>query len=176
MCACVCLLSHISPLEHLFVLKYCHILSGRRRSKNLWGFLCIRSIAEIQHRSIESLCTVCHFPAESADAHYIARAFSRFVHMWHRRFCTSVHSFTLVLHGPRLFLFILQEVHCLQNSNMTLLYPQWNYITVSSFMFRYVTVSELRLLKRKKRRIYRIDFCRFNPFIISQIMPLYNHS
>ena len=38
-CVCVCLLSQISPLEHLFVLKYCHVLSGQRRSKNLWGFL-----------------------------------------------------------------------------------------------------------------------------------------
>ena len=27
------------------------------------------------------------------------------------------------------------------------LYPQWNYITIPSFMFRCVTVSELRLFK-----------------------------
>ena len=31
--------------------------------------------------------------------------------------------------------------------NMTMHYPQWNYITVPSFMFRCVIVSEL---KRKK--------------------------
>ena len=38
-CLCVCLLSHISPLERLFVLK---ILSRTQRAtevKNLWGFL-----------------------------------------------------------------------------------------------------------------------------------------
>ena len=48
----------------------------------------------------------------------------------------------------RLFLFILQEVHCLQIFNMTMHYPQWNDITVPSFMFRCVTVSELCLLKQ----------------------------
>ena len=35
---------------------------------------------------------------------------------------------------------------------MTMHYPQWNYITVPSFMFRCVTISELRLLKRKKKK------------------------
>ena len=43
--------------------------------------------------SVESIRTVCHFPAESAHAHYIAHAFSRFVHMWRRGFCTLMHSF-----------------------------------------------------------------------------------
>ena len=60
-----------------------------------------------------------------------------------------------MIHGVRLFLFILQEVHCLQNFNMMMHYPQWNYITVPSFMFRCVTVSELRLLKRKKKKQQR---------------------
>ena len=36
--------------------------------------------------------------------------------------------------------------------NMTMHYPHWNYITVPSFMFRCVTVSELRLFKRKKKK------------------------
>ena len=36
--------------------------------------------------------------------------------------------------------------------NMTMHYSQWNYITVPSFMFRCVIVSELRLLKRKKKK------------------------
>ena len=36
--------------------------------------------------------------------------------------------------------------------NMTMHYPQWNYITVPSFMFRCVAISELRLLKRKKKK------------------------
>ena len=35
--------------------------------------------------------------------------------------------------------------------NMTMHYPQWNYITVPSFMFRYVTVSELCFFKQKKK-------------------------
>ena len=35
---------------------------------------------------------------------------------------------------------------------MTMHYPQWNYITIPSFMFRCVTVSELRLFKRKKKK------------------------
>ena len=58
----------------------------------------------------------------------------------------------IIIHGLRLFLFILQEVHCLQIFNMTMHYPQWNYITVPSLMFRCVTVSELRLFKRKKKK------------------------
>ena len=36
--------------------------------------------------------------------------------------------------------------------NMTMHYPQWNYITVPSLMFRCVTISELRLFKRKKKK------------------------
>ena len=38
--------------------------------------------------------------------------------------------------------FCLQELHCLQNFNMTMHYPQWNYITVQSFVFTSATVSE----------------------------------
>ena len=33
---------------------------------------------------------------------------------------------------------------------MTMHYPQWNYITVPSFMRRCVTVSELRLLTEEE--------------------------
>ena len=47
----------------------------------------------------------------------------------------------IIIHDPRLFLFILQEVHCLQIFDITMHYPQWYYITV----------SELHLLKRKKK-------------------------
>ena len=36
--------------------------------------------------------------------------------------------------------------------NMTMHYPQSKYITVQSFMFRCVTVCELRLFKRKKKK------------------------
>ena len=63
----------------------------------------------------------------------------------------------LIIHGLRLFLFILQEVHCLQIFSMTMHYLQWNYITVPSFMFRCVTVSELRLLKRKKKKKKKME-------------------
>ena len=46
---------------------------------------------------------------------------------------------------------------------MMIHYPQWNYISVLSFMFRCVAISELRLFKRKKRlTIYKIDICEFN--------------
>ena len=54
----------------------------------------------------------------------------------------------LIIHGLR---FILHELHCLQIFNMTMHYPQWNYTTIPSLMFRCVTVSELRLFKRKKK-------------------------
>ena len=36
--------------------------------------------------------------------------------------------------------------------HMMMHYPHWNYITVPSFMFRCVTVCELRLFKRKKKK------------------------
>ena len=55
----------------------------------------------------------------------------------------------ITIHGLGLFLFILQELHCF---NMTMRYPQWNYITVQSFMFTSAIVSEVRLLKRKKKK------------------------
>ena len=39
----------------------------------------------------------------------------------------------IIIHGLRLLLVILQEVHRFKHDNA--LYPQWNYITVPSFMF-----------------------------------------
>ena len=36
--------------------------------------------------------------------------------------------------------------------NMTMHYPQWNYITVQSFVLTGAIVSEVRLLKRKKKK------------------------
>ena len=86
-CVSVCLLSHISPLEHLFVLK---ILS---RTQKVCGFFSETTLLqEIQHCSVESKRMVRHFPAESAHAHCIACAFSRFAHAWRQGFCTLVHS------------------------------------------------------------------------------------
>ena len=62
---------------------------------------------------------------------------------------------------PEAIFVILQEVHCLPIFNLTMHYPQWNYITVPSFMFKCVTVSELRLFKRKKKKMknLQMDFC-----------------
>ena len=36
--------------------------------KNVWSFLLNLSVVEIQ--PLKAICTVCHFPAESAHAHY----------------------------------------------------------------------------------------------------------
>ena len=44
------------------------------------------------------------------------------------------------------FLSILQELHCYKIFNMTMHYPQWNYITVQSFMFTSGIVSAVHLL------------------------------
>ena len=78
----------------------------------------------------------------------------------------------IIIHGLGLFLFILQELHCLQIFNITMHYPQWDYITVPSFMFTSAIVSEVRLLKRKKKKKEKMnnwclaprDFLIFNTF------------
>ena len=49
-----------------------------------------------------------HFPAESAHAHCIARAFSRFAHAWHRGFYTLVQPSRA--NGP-IFVYICDS-HC----------------------------------------------------------------
>ena len=76
----------------------------------------------------------------------------------------------IIIHGLGIFLFILQELHCLQNFNMTMRYPQLNYISVQSFMFTSAIISEVRLLKRKnnnnneKMNNWVRDFLIFNTF------------
>ena len=56
----------------------------------------------------------------------------------------------IIIHGLGLFLsyknYIVYKIF-----NMTMCYPQWNYITAQSFMFTSAIVSEVRLLKRKKK-------------------------
>ena len=56
------------------------------------------------------------------------------------------------MHGLGQFLlFDIQELHCLQHfqHDSGMRYPQWNHITVQSFMFTSSIVSEVRLLKWK---------------------------
>ena len=72
---------------------------------------------------------------------------------------------------PEAILFILQEVHCFKHDDA--LYPQWNYITVPSFMFKCVTISELHFFKWKKcRKMNNLQ----NSLILTLYIPLYNHS
>ena len=54
--------------------------------------------------------------------------------------------------GAIIFCLVYKKYIVYKFFNMTMHYPQWNYITVPSFMFRCVTVSELRLFKRKKKK------------------------
>ena len=71
-CLSVCL-SHISPLERLFVLK---TLSRTQQATKVKGFLC--SIAEIQH----SLC--CTASVQCEGTHSLGIGFSRFKKANHR--------------------------------------------------------------------------------------------
>ena len=112
---CVCLLSHISPLERLFVLKILSRTQQAMEVKNMWGFSC--SVAEIQHSSLKAIRTVGHFPAESVHA-YLPRIADRYhelsfvcchwsclqarsvhnsMNSWRGVFCTLVHSLLLQL-------------------------------------------------------------------------------
>ena len=66
----VCLLSHISPLERLFVLKTLSRTQRATKIKKFVGF----SLIQLRCRDpalplLKGICTVGHFPAESAHAH-----------------------------------------------------------------------------------------------------------
>ena len=52
---------------------------------------------------------------------------------------------------------------------MTMHYPQWNYVTVPSFIFRCVTVSELRFFKRKTENLQN-GLLLINTFLMHQII------
>ena len=54
-----CLLSHISPLERLFVVL--KIVSRTQWATEVWGFLSNCSVGEVQHCSVESMRKVGHF-------------------------------------------------------------------------------------------------------------------
>ena len=71
MCLCVCLLSYISPLERLFVLKILSHTQQAMKVKEFVGF----SLKPIGCRNpalppLKGICTVSHFPAESMHVHY----------------------------------------------------------------------------------------------------------
>ena len=60
--------------------------------------------------------------------------------------------------------------------NMTMHYPQWNYITVPSFMFRCVTVSELRLLKPKKKMKKKMETLQNRLLLIQHLSQRSNYT
>ena len=68
---CVCLLSHISLLEHLFVLKILSHTQWATEVKEFVGF----SLKPLQCRDLafppfKAIRTVSHFPAESVHVHH----------------------------------------------------------------------------------------------------------
>ena len=71
LCVSVCLLSHISPLEHLFVLK---ILSHTQRATEVKKF--VKFCPKLLHcrdpvlAPLKAIRTVGHFSAESTHTHY----------------------------------------------------------------------------------------------------------
>ena len=74
-CTCVCVCVYISPLECLFILKILSCTQRVMEVKKVVGFslklLRCRDPALPPLKSYTCICTVSHFPAESAHAHYI---------------------------------------------------------------------------------------------------------
>ena len=91
----VCLLSHISPLERLFVLK---ILSRTQRATKVKKFVgfSLKSLRcwDPGLSPLKAICRVGHFSAESAHAHY-SMGHEYPETWWRRGFCTLVHSFLM---------------------------------------------------------------------------------
>ena len=92
-CQSVCLLSHISPLEHLFVLK---ILSRTQRATEVKKFVCF-SLKPLRSRNpallpLKAIRSVGHFPAGCTHAHYRVNGHEYPETWWRRGFCTLVHS------------------------------------------------------------------------------------
>ena len=83
----VCLLSHISPLERLFVLKTLSSTQRATKVKNLWGFLWNRSAAEIQH---SFRCTASAYSAKYAQlGHRLFLANNRPKATWNTSQCET---------------------------------------------------------------------------------------
>ena len=55
----------------------------------------------------------------------------------------------IIIHALGLFCLFYKNYIVYKIFNMTMRYPQWNYITVQSFALTSAIVSEVRLLKRK---------------------------
>ena len=101
---CVCLLSQISLLECLFILKILSCTQWAMEVKNIVGFSLRSSTAPLK-----AICTVSHFPAESAHVHYSQYGSSVELPLvmppsevsgmisWRQGFCTLVHSFHVCL-------------------------------------------------------------------------------
>ena len=77
----VSLLSHISPLERLFVLKILSRIQRATEVKNCEVFSETASLQRSSTAPLKAICTVSHFPMESVHAHYsqyhVKRSFLR---------------------------------------------------------------------------------------------------
>ena len=74
----------------------------------------------------------------------------------------------IIIHGLGLFLLFYKNYIVYKIFNMTM-HPQLNYITVQSFVFTSAIVSEVCLLKRKKKKNNKMNnWCKglliFNTF------------
>ena len=58
----------------------------------------------------------------------------------------------IVMYCLRLFIVVLQELHCLQKRNFPIPWSLWISISMQSFVSQLCTVFEIRELKLKKKK------------------------
>ena len=58
----------------------------------------------------------------------------------------------IVMYCLRLFIVVLQELHCLQKRNFPIPWSLWISISTQSFVSQLCTVFEIRELKLKKKK------------------------
>ena len=58
----------------------------------------------------------------------------------------------IVMYCLRLFIVVLQELHCLQKCNFPIPWSLWISISTQSFVSQLCTVFEIRELKLKKKK------------------------
>ena len=58
----------------------------------------------------------------------------------------------IVMYCLRLFIVVLQELHCLQKRNFSIPWSLWISISTQSFVSQLCTVFEIRELKLKKKK------------------------